>query len=232
MLRRATLCLVGKARRHFHKEFSNFRWLCSAANEQNILKSDVLELDIPRTSVHEYFYERIEKFYKYTAVECSETGRKYSYEEVRCKARNLSKYLIKKLKLQKGDVVAILSPNIPEYMITCLGILEAGLVITSMNPIYTADEVYKQLVDSSAKVLITLNDGAISKTAKTAVKMTKKQLPIIVIKDKMSLTPLRWSCDFKIKEDMSKFIPLKEQTTGQDLFCSFKNIISSEKIPI
>ncbi|CAH1965354.1 unnamed protein product [Acanthoscelides obtectus] len=38
--------------------------------------------------------------------------------------------------------------------------------------------------------------------------------------------------DFTIKEDLSKFIPLKGQTTGQDLFSSFKNIISSEKISL
>nr|CAI5829799.1 unnamed protein product [Callosobruchus analis] len=190
-VRRATTFAgsVRLSRRQFQKEFSNFRRLCCAANEKNILKTGPTEehLNIPKTTIHEYFYETTEKFHDFTAVECSETGRKYNYAEVRSKARNLSKYLIKKLKLQKGDVVAILSPNVPEYMITCLGILEAGLVITSMNPIYTAEEVYKQLLDSSAKVLITLNSSTIAKTAKTAVKMTKKQLPIIVIKEKVCM---------------------------------------------
>ncbi|CAH2002780.1 unnamed protein product [Acanthoscelides obtectus] len=36
----------------------------------------------------------------------------------------------------------------------------------------------------------------------------------------------------EVKEDLLEFIKLKEQTTGYDLFCSFKNIISSEKIAI
>ncbi|CAH1113884.1 unnamed protein product [Psylliodes chrysocephalus] len=38
--------------------------------------------------------------------------------------------------------------------------------------------------------------------------------------------------DYTIKEDLLKFIPLKEHTTGQELFSHLKNIISSEKIPI
>lgn len=39
--------------------------------------------------------------------------------------------------MQKGDVVAILLPNCPEFAISALGILEAGLVLTTLNPIYT-----------------------------------------------------------------------------------------------
>ncbi|CAH1989597.1 unnamed protein product [Acanthoscelides obtectus] len=38
--------------------------------------------------------------------------------------------------------------------------------------------------------------------------------------------------DCTIKEELLKCIPLKGQTTGQNLFSSFENIISSEKIPI
>nr|CAH7765011.1 unnamed protein product [Callosobruchus chinensis] len=161
-------------------------------------------------------------------VECSETGRKYSYLEVRSKARNLSKYLIKKLKLQKGDVVAILSPNVPEYMITCLGILEAGLVITSMNPIYTVEEIHKQLVDSSAKVIITVNNIALCKVAETAAKMTKKQLPIIAIKEKQNDSLVEGCIDYGelinynsdapdfhyTDPDALAFLPYSSGTTG------------------
>lgn len=54
------------------------------------------------------------------------------------KSRNLSKFLRKKLNLQHGDVAAIILANRPECAVTVLGILEAGLTVTSMNPLFTA----------------------------------------------------------------------------------------------
>lgn len=65
------------------------------------------------------------------------TGRKYTYGQYRQKVKNLDRSLRKKLKLQKGDVVAILLPNVPEFPLACLGILRGGLTVTTINPIYT-----------------------------------------------------------------------------------------------
>jgi len=45
-----------------------------------------------------------------------------------------------KFKLEKPDVLAICLPNIPEYPIACLGGIEAGLAVTTINPIYTPGE--------------------------------------------------------------------------------------------
>lgn len=45
--------------------------------------------------------------------------------------------LRKKLNLRKGDVVAIMLPNIPEYPVCLLGSIEAGLTATLINPLYT-----------------------------------------------------------------------------------------------
>lgn len=41
------------------------------------------------------------------------------------------------MELKEGDVVAIILPNLPESPISFLGVLEAGLVVTTVNPIYT-----------------------------------------------------------------------------------------------
>lgn len=73
----------------------------------------------------------------YFLQECGVTGRKYTYDEVRIKSRNLNRALRKKLKLAKGDVVAVLLPNVPEYPICLLGTHEGGMVATTINPIYT-----------------------------------------------------------------------------------------------
>lgn len=39
--------------------------------------------------------------------------------------------------LREGDVIALVTPNLPETAVACLGILEAGLVVTTVNPFYT-----------------------------------------------------------------------------------------------
>lgn len=70
--------------------------------------------------------------------ECAITGRKFTYDELRRKSKNLNRALRKNFKLAKGDAVAIYSPNIPEYPIIVLGALKAGLVVTTLNPLYTS----------------------------------------------------------------------------------------------
>ena len=55
----------------------------------------------------------------------------------------------------KGDVFAILSPNALEYALAFHGATHAGGVVTTINPLYTADEVAHQLADAGAKFLLT-----------------------------------------------------------------------------
>ena len=66
------------------------------------------------------------------------TGRNYTYKQLRdhCKATAIR--LQKQYGLKRGDVVAIALPNIPEFPIALLGAIEAGLVVTTVNPICTA----------------------------------------------------------------------------------------------
>jgi acyl-CoA synthetase (AMP-forming)/AMP-acid ligase II len=55
----------------------------------------------------------------------------------------------------KGDVLAIYCPNLPEYAIVFLGVAMAGGINTTVNPLYTADELANQLRDSGARFLVT-----------------------------------------------------------------------------
>ena len=59
--------------------------------------------------------------------------------------------------LQKGDVVGINLPNIPEYIISWLGVLRAGCVVSGVSPLLSGEEMAYQLKDSNAKGLVTLD---------------------------------------------------------------------------
>ena len=58
---------------------------------------------------------------------------------------------------EKGDVVGINLPNIPEYIIAWLGILKAGCVVSGVSPLLSIDEMAYQLKDSEAKGVVTLD---------------------------------------------------------------------------
>lgn len=61
------------------------------------------------------------------------------------------------LGVQKGDRVAIMLPNCPQYLIAFFGTMLLGAVVVNTNPLYVARELEQQLIDSGAETLITLN---------------------------------------------------------------------------
>lgn len=70
----------------------------------------------------------------------------------------LAAYLQKQLQLPKGSKVALMLPNCPQYMISVFAILQAGLVVTNVNPFYTATEFVKQINHAQANTLIVLSN--------------------------------------------------------------------------
>jgi acyl-CoA synthetase (AMP-forming)/AMP-acid ligase II len=58
--------------------------------------------------------------------------------------------------LRKGDAVALLAPNLPEWLLAAYGVMAAGSVVTGVNPLCTAAEVAGQLADADARFLITV----------------------------------------------------------------------------
>jgi acyl-CoA synthetase (AMP-forming)/AMP-acid ligase II len=57
---------------------------------------------------------------------------------------------------QKGERVALYSPNVPEYAVAFHAVATLGGVLTTVNPLYTAGELAKQLNDSGARFLVTV----------------------------------------------------------------------------
>jgi len=60
----------------------------------------------------------------------------------------------------KGERIALMLPNVPQYPVAMLGALRAGLVVVNTNPLYTADELRHQLKDSGAAAVLVLENFA------------------------------------------------------------------------
>ncbi|CAH1108546.1 unnamed protein product [Psylliodes chrysocephalus] len=226
----------------YKRNILNLRTFSTNNVNSNVLTCDSGDVDLPDSTIPEFILPKLEEYHKYTASECATTGRKYTFGQVRKKCKNLNKAIRHIFKLQKGDVVAILLPNCPEFAISALGILEAGLVLTTLNPIYTPDEISKQLIDSSAKVLITQVQGV--NNAKAAVQLTQKHIPIIAIKRLQNDSIPEGVIDFEelvnnndisisdadhVKSSDLAFLPYSSGTTGlpKGVELTHHNIISN-----
>jgi long-chain acyl-CoA synthetase len=62
--------------------------------------------------------------------------------------------------LGKGDRVAVMMPNVPQYPVAVAAILRAGLVVVNVNPLYTPRELEHQLKDSGSKAIVVLENFA------------------------------------------------------------------------
>ncbi|HTI51706.1 MAG TPA: AMP-binding protein, partial [Planctomycetaceae bacterium] len=81
------------------------------------------------------------------------SGRTVSYADLIRSADGICRGFIA-TGLHKGDVCAVLSPNEPEFASIFYGVIKAGGVITSINPLYSVAELTHQLRDSGARYLV------------------------------------------------------------------------------
>lgn len=87
-------------------------------------------------------------------------GRTITYADFDRRARDFAAWLQQSAKLQRGDRIAIMLPNVLQYPIALFGALRAGLTVVNTNPLYTARELEHQLADSGAKAIVILENFA------------------------------------------------------------------------
>lgn len=106
--------------------------------------------------------------------------------------------------LQKGDRVAIMMANTPQYVISELGVWKAGGIVASINPLYTGRELEHMLNEADAE---------------TAIVMT---MFYDKVKEVQAKTPLKRVIATNIKEYLPTFLRLlftllKEKKEGHHI---------------
>ena len=101
-----------------------------------------------------------EAFKKYASrVAYSFMGKDVTYAQTDSLSSAFAAYL-QSLGLVKGDRVAIMMPNVPQYPVTVAAVLRAGFVVVNVNPLYTPRELEHQLKDSGAKAIVIIENFA------------------------------------------------------------------------
>jgi 4-coumarate--CoA ligase len=120
-----------------------------------VFASPLPDVEIPDVPLTEYVLAHAARLGDKPALIDGGSGRTLTYAALAGAIRSLAGGLHAK-GFGRGDVLALMSPNIPEYAVIFHGVAFAGGTITTINPTYTAQEVHKQLVDSGATILVTI----------------------------------------------------------------------------
>lgn len=110
---------------------------------------------IPDIPVTEYVLRRAKELGAKPALIDAPSGRVYTYEQLPAYITQLARGFVSH-GLKKGDVLAIYSPNIPEYPLAFHAASMIGVVTTMVPPLFTQFEIEKQLQDAGAKYLLTI----------------------------------------------------------------------------
>jgi acyl-CoA synthetase (AMP-forming)/AMP-acid ligase II len=120
-----------------------------------IIRSGSPPVAIPEISITEFVLRHAEPLAAKPALIDGPTGRTLTYGALADGIRRMATALARR-GFKKGDVFAIYSPNLPEYAVVFHAVASLGGIVTTVNPLYTAGELAKQLRDSRARLLITV----------------------------------------------------------------------------
>jgi acyl-CoA synthetase (AMP-forming)/AMP-acid ligase II len=119
-----------------------------------------------------HYVEASAKRYPDRVAFANPEGRSYSFAKLWRDSGRLAR-LLQDRGVRKGDTVGIFAPNCIEYAVIMHGILRAGAIATTLNPLYREREVEHQLADAGSVAVFTL--GAMGPLVDAA----RMQLPAI-----------------------------------------------------
>ncbi len=83
-------------------------------------------------------------------------GGTYTYQQLNAAVNRFANALAQ-LGVRKGERVALMLPNSPQFVIAFFAAMKLGAIVVNNNPTYTARELRHQLEDSGAETIVILN---------------------------------------------------------------------------
>jgi acyl-CoA synthetase (AMP-forming)/AMP-acid ligase II len=138
------------------------------------------EVDIPSTGVYDFLFADIDDAdLDRVALVDAKSGRETTYREMIGRIDAFAGALAGR-GIGVGDVVGLLSPNSSGFAVAFHGILRSGATATTINALFTAKDIAKQLTDSKAKMLVTVTPLlAQAKEAAAAIGLADADLVVL-----------------------------------------------------
>ncbi|MGG0285937.1 long-chain fatty acid--CoA ligase [Peribacillus butanolivorans] len=121
---------------------------------KHIPSGNPMEIDIPEISLTDLFYQSVGLYPDKTAITFMDQT--YTYFELGQLVKRCARILADD-GVKKGDRVAIMLPNCPQYPISFFGTLLNGAIVVQINPMYKENELIHVLKDSGARHIIVLD---------------------------------------------------------------------------
>src|SRR5215211_5905062 len=120
-----------------------------------VLRSPLPDVEIPDVAFPSFVLEAAATRPERPALVDGPSGRTLTYGALESGVGRMAGALAAR-GIAKGDVVGICCPNVPEWALMFHGALSAGAVVTTLNSLYTADEITAQLRDAQARIVFTV----------------------------------------------------------------------------
>ncbi len=120
-----------------------------------IFRSPYTTVTIPEIPLTQAVLRRAEELADKPALIEGATNRTLTYRQLGEAVQRVAAGLAER-GFHKGEVLALYSPNLPEYAVAFHAVATLGGIVTTINPMYTADELAHQLSDANAKYLLTV----------------------------------------------------------------------------
>ncbi|MDI6758763.1 MAG: AMP-binding protein, partial [Candidatus Omnitrophota bacterium] len=107
--------------------------------------------------ITEYFSQIVHRFSNRVCLQIKKDSKweRWTYGQLEERALKIAGFLIAEKALKKGDFVALILENRPEWPAIYLGIARAGLSCVPLDPQLSLDEIKNLILDSGAKIVFT-----------------------------------------------------------------------------
>ncbi|WP_280193957.1 AMP-binding protein [Nocardia farcinica] len=173
-------------------------------------------VSIPDAGLYEFLFAGVNSDERdRIALVAAETDVPLSYRALLAAIDALASELVA-AGVRTGDVVALMSPNSPGFVVAFHAILRAGATATTVNVLATDAEVAKQLTAATARTLVTVPD--LLPTAKQAVRSAGLDDEAIVLLDDLDHKPVHRAAAQLLDEsapgERVAVLPFSSGTTG------------------
>jgi acyl-CoA synthetase (AMP-forming)/AMP-acid ligase II len=195
------------------------------------IASPYADVSIPDTALTPFVLQRAQELGDKPALIDGPSGRTLTYAQLDGAIRSFAGGLQAR-GFDKGDTLAILLPNVPEYAVAWHGTAWAGGTVTTVNPVYNAEEIGHQLKDAGAKFLVVYAQAL--DNAKKAAEGTGVE-EIFVLGEAEGATPFAellgepLAEQVEVDPDDTVALPYSSGTTGlpKGVMLSHRNLVAN-----
>lgn len=157
-------------------------------SQPRVIPSPHPDVAIPDTPLVPFVLARAAEFPDHIALLCGATGKSYTYAGLADAVNRVAAGLHAR-GIRKGDVVGIVSPNLPDFAVVFYAASLIGAVPSTVNPIATAEEIGAQFADSEALMIVTIPD--LYEKCEAASRLASTVREIVVFGEHEGATPYR-----------------------------------------